>query len=143
MITIENRGPLIAATNYWASELNRIGGFFLSPNAGTLRLLVPSGWEAEFLRETFAAREVLVSRGYWTAESRDAIELLWEDDTSDPFSLHVAATQCVPLIAAEEHGREFPLAIWIRRHGEPKMARTQKCRFRVVELLPFLKPWSE
>jgi hypothetical protein len=139
---ISNNGPLIRETDYWGSEINRAGGFVLSPNDGTLRLLVPSGWEQEFLRETYGAREVLVSRGPWPENRIEGIELLWEDGSPDPYCLHLNVAQCVPLIAATDDGRSIPLTIWTRKQGKPHKAREYPARFRMVEKIPWLKPWE-
>jgi hypothetical protein len=142
-VQISNNGPLIVETDYWGGEINRAGGFVLSPNAGTLRLLVPSGWEADFLRDTHGAREVIVSRGPWPEHRVEGIELLWEDGSPDPYCLHLDARQCVPLIASTDDGREIPVAIWVKRRGKPHLAREYPGRFRMVPQVPWLKKWGE
>jgi len=40
--TIENDGPDIVTTNYWTTEHEQRGLFYVSINAGTCRLLVPA-----------------------------------------------------------------------------------------------------
>lgn len=143
MITVRNAGPLVAETDYWGSDLDRAGGFLLSPNAGALRLLIPSGWEVEFLRETKGVPLVIVSRGPWPEHRREGVEVLFDDGTADPYAMHLDAAQCVPLVAAADHGRAVAVTVWTRRRGRPHLARAYPGRFRVVAEIPCLKPWGE
>jgi hypothetical protein len=41
VLTFENDGPLIVASNYWESEIAAAGKLYLTMNAGCFRLLVP------------------------------------------------------------------------------------------------------
>lgn len=43
ILTIENDGVEIKSTNYWNTVFSESGLYFLSANAGSLRMLVPSG----------------------------------------------------------------------------------------------------
>lgn len=142
-LIVKNDGPLIVETNYWSTEMNARGLFLLSPNDGVFRLLIPVGMEQVFLRETWRASEVIVSRGPWPAERLpDAIEVLFEDGSSDPFALHLDARQCVPLVAAGDDGRAVPVHLWTRQRGKPRKVREYPGRFRVVPQIPWLKKWG-
>jgi hypothetical protein len=41
VLTFENDGPLLLASNYWKSEMATAGKLYVSMNAGCFRLLVP------------------------------------------------------------------------------------------------------
>lgn len=64
MLKIENRGQVIASTDYWNSEHAVAGYCYLSWNAGAARLLVPALRE-QWLKEMSGAKYVVVSRGPW------------------------------------------------------------------------------
>ena len=143
MIEIQNDGPRIAASNYWRSEACEKGFFLLSPNDGAIRLLIPREHEQQFLRETWRASEVIVSRGLWPEGGGDGFEVLFEDGSPDPFALHLPAALCVPVIAATDDGRDVPVTLWTYRRGKPHLAREYPGKFRVVPQIPYLKKWGE
>ena len=66
LITIENHGPLILSSTFWDSEWEAAGKFFVSCNAGTIRILMPRSHRAA-IEEMRTAREVILSRGPWPA----------------------------------------------------------------------------
>ncbi len=138
MITIENQGQRIVTTNYWDSEHAGRGYFYLSWNAGAGRILVPDV-QKPVLREMKTASEVILSRGPWTDQGgREGIELLWEDGTDNPFVITLATDQCDRLIPETDQGGGFVIAAWTRtglKHRWPG-------RYRVVDGLPCLQPWS-
>lgn len=93
MFEIVSDGPLIARTTYWDCELAANGLLYLSWNARTARLLVPDD-QRGMLNEMATGREVIISRGPWqTIGGRDALELLFEDDSDSPFCLHIGVEQ--------------------------------------------------
>lgn len=138
MIIIQNRGQAILSTDYWDSEHARHGFLCLSWNAGCARILVPDAAKV-MLREMRSAREVIISRGPWTEQGgRDAIEVLWEDDTDEPFSALLVADQCDRLIPDTEQGGGFDVAVWTRGGLKQRWPG----RYRRVDALPCLQPWS-
>jgi len=140
-LVIESDGPAIRATNFWQTAQARAGAFYLSINAGAFRLLVPSqhmGVIAEF--ET--AKEVIVSRGPWSqAGGKDSIELLFDEWSDNPFSLHLGPGQFDRLQPARDAGRTCPFTAWALRGGVPAQVYRHDCRYRIVLSLPWLKPW--
>lgn len=140
ILQIENDGPAIRTTNYWGSEADRVGAMHLSPNAGAFRLLLPSGWESA-IAEMETATVVVVSRG--PMQGRDAIELLFDDGTADPFAVHLGAGQCTPLPVAADAGRQFVLTVWTNRRGKPHQSLSRPAWYRIVPRLPWLKPWGK
>jgi len=62
MIIIQNKGPEIVKTNFWETEWNEAGRFYLSGHAGAFRLLVPDEhfhWHSEIQK----AKEVVITQG--------------------------------------------------------------------------------
>lgn len=138
MLTIENQGQAIKATNYWDSEHARRGLLYLSWNAGAGRVLIPDAAKA-MLRELKGASEVIVSRGPWADQGGlEAIELLWEDGSDSPFSVHLVAEQCDRLIPDYEQGGGFVVTVWTRGGIKGRWPG----RYRVVESIPCLQPWA-
>jgi hypothetical protein len=87
---IRNRGQEIIETDYWDTEYNRGGYCFLSWNAGAARLLLSGALEPQLCKMR-AATQVIIScgplavsdtSGRW--DTRDALELLFEDGSDTP-----------------------------------------------------------
>lgn len=140
MLYIENKGQAILSTTYWDSPLAGAGMVFLSWNAGAARILIPDSQKA-FVREMRSAKEVIVSRGQWNTEQgpRDALELLFEDGTEAPFAIHIVAEQTDRMIPEHQQGGGFVVAAWTRGG----MKQRWPGRYRVVESIPCLDPWSD
>ncbi len=138
-ITITNRGQAIESTNYWDSQQAAAGFFFLSTNAGAMRLLVPDS-HARQVREMRGAHFVIVSRGPWVDQGgRDAIELLFEDGSDSPYCIHMLADQCDRIAPDAEQGGGFVVTVWTRAGEQLRMPG----KYRVVNALPCLDPWVE
>lgn len=136
---ISNYGQAIAQTNYWDSQHAANGLFYLSWNAGAARILIPDN-QKRVLKEMKPAREVIISRGPLAdlPETPDALEMLWEDDSDEPYSITILALQTDRLIPQTDQGGGFIVAAWTRgglKHRWPG-------RYRVVDALPCLKPWE-
>lgn len=140
VLQIENHGPLLIASNFWGTEMERAGKFYLSINGGAFRLLVPRSQEPA-VTEMATAREVIVSRGPWPAEGRDeGIELLFEDGTDAPFCLHLSIESLDRLPLAEDAGREWVFTAWTApRRGRPHKALERPCWYRLVPKIPWLR----
>ena len=138
MLEIHNKGQAIASTNYWDSEHAKAGYFYLSWNAGAGRLLVPDSQKA-MLREMKDAREVIISRGPWLDHGgREALELLWEDGSNNPFCIHLVAEQIDRLIPDTDQGGGFVVTAWTRGGLKGRWPG----RYRVVPAIPCLEPWQ-
>lgn len=138
MFVIENQGPAIVSTNFWDSDFARAGHLFLTWNAGAGRLLVPDA-QCGFLREMRGAREVIVSRGPWPAANhREALELLWEDDTDEPFAIQLVTEQTDRLLPDTQQGGGFEITAWTRAGLQDRWPG----RYRRVASLPCLAPWA-
>jgi hypothetical protein len=135
---ISNRSQAILATEYWDSAHARAGYVFLSWNAGAGRVLIPDSQKA-LLRDMKPAREVIVSRGPWIDQGgREALELMWEDDSDAPFCLHLVAEQCDRLLPDTDQGGGFVITAWTRGGLKGRWPG----RYRHVDRIPYLEPWT-
>ncbi len=137
MLLIGNKGQAISSTNYWDSEPAKSGFCFLSWNANAARLLVPDFLESSIL-EMRSAKYVIVSRGPWPEQAgREALELLFEDDSDSPYCVTLGAENTDRLLPKKDQGGGFVFTVWTRS-GE--MLRLPG-KYRVVKTIPCLAPW--
>lgn len=140
MLQIENDGQEIIKTNFWQTEQARSGGFFLSINAGACRLLVPYQHK-NVIKEFEVAKEVILTRGPWPdAGEETAIEILFDDGSDDPYSIHLGQSQVDRWPPAQESGRTVQFSAWILKDGKPFCAYRSEAYFRTAARLPYLKP---
>ncbi|WP_374834255.1 hypothetical protein [Paenochrobactrum pullorum] len=138
MITIGNQGQKIVTTNFWESELADRGYCYLSLNAGAARLLVPSSVK-NLVREMKTAKYVVISRGPWPqANAEDALELLFEDHSDEPFCLHMTISQIQSLPSDAWLGEPFDLTVWTKLGQKLRI----RAKYRKVPQIPYLKPWT-
>jgi len=115
MLMIENDGQLIKKTNYFESELARAGKFFLSMNAGAFRLLIPESLENAIKNEIKLAKSFIIVRGPWhQMHIKDALELIFDDKSDEPFSLQLTEKSLDRWPNAGDEGKEFVLTIWVK-----------------------------
>ena len=142
LIEISNDGPLIAASNYWDSEYNRAGKVFCSINAGAIRILIPDSQRA-LIKEMRTGKEVILSRGPWPDMGLpEAVELLFDDGSQNPFALHLSPTSFDFLPAQPPPGQEWKIIAWESMNGKPHQVFWSRCRWRQVARIPCLLPWS-
>jgi hypothetical protein len=139
LLTIENKGQAIIATNFWATETARAGYCYLSWNAGAARLLLPDTLASE-VREMKGAQYVIVSRGPWTDHgNRDALELLFEDNSNSPYCLHLTMEQTDRSLPADNQGSGFVVTVWNRSGEQLRIPG----KYRIVRAIPCLEAWNE
>ena len=83
-----------------------------------------------------SAQYVIVSKGKW--EGRDALELLFEDGSEAPYSIHLVTEQTDRIIPDHQHGERFAFAIWAKEG----LVKSLTGKYRVVDTLPCLEPWE-
>lgn len=143
MIVVENHGPLIITSNYWGSDLEAAGKFFVSVNAGAIRVLVPRTARA-MIEESRSSKHVILSRGPWPEQRfAEAVEILFEDGTTSPFALHLALESFDNLPGEPPAGREWVLTLWDWKKTKPHKALERVCHWRRVARIPWLRPWGE
>lgn len=139
MFKIVNDGQRIIETNYWDSEHAQAGLCFLSWNAGAARVLLPDLMLPAALKEMRTAKYVIVSRGPWVDQGgRDALEVLFEDGSDDPYCLHLVAEQSDRMLPEDNQGGGFVVTVWTRRGEQLRLDG----KYRVVGKIPCLDPWS-
>ena len=136
MFFIENEGQAVAGTDYWQSVQAQAGYVYLSWNAGAARLLVPDAAK-HLLREMRGAEYVIISKG--ALHGRDALELVFEDGSDAPFVIHMLSEQCDRLLPENNQGGGFVVTVWTRGGNQLRYPG----KYRVVENLPDVSPWSE
>lgn len=143
MIQITNHGPLITATDYWQSDLERAGKLFATVNAGAIRLMLPRV-HREIINDLRTAKHCVLSRGPWPDEGLfDAVEILFDDGTDDPFAIHLSPESFALLPAEPPRKQEWVLSVWDVKRGRPHKALERRCYWRRVEKLPCLLPWGK
>jgi len=141
-IEIHNHGPLILASNYWESDCERTGKIFLSPNAGAVRLLWPRSLR-QAIEDMRAAQYAVCSLGPWPEQRLDqAVEILWEDGSDSPYSVHLSPASCGALPGEPAAGREWVISVWDLKKNRPHKALERICHWRRVPAIPWLKPWA-
>lgn len=145
-ITIANDGPRIASTPYWSSTHAARGVIYVSVNAGAFRVLVPPVAEGAILPELRTACDVVISRGPWPDQRRaDAIEILWDDGSDNPFALHLSIEQIDRVPDAADEGRhDLTCTVWTAGPEGAAVERgTWPCTYRRSRRLPDLRPAKE
>lgn len=141
MIEVRNHGPLILSTNYWDSDLARAGKVFVSVNVGAIRVLLPPaayGWLADMR----LAKECVLSRGPWPEQKKlEAVEMMWDDGSENPFALHLTPESFDLLPGEPEPAREWICATYTANDGRPHKSLERVCHWRRAPRLPWLKPW--
>lgn len=142
LIRIDNHGQLITGTNYWELAVEEAGNIFVSCNAGAIRVLVPRV-HRRIIGDMRSAKYCVLSRGPWPAmRLAEAVEILWDDLTDDPFALHLSPESFDCLPAEPPAGQEWICSAWDLKKGRPHKAVERVCHWRRVERLPWLAPWK-
>lgn len=127
-----NAGPAIESTNYFDTAHAASGLFYVSINAGSLRLLVPDA-QIPTLSEMRTGRECIVTRGRMRGAL--VLELMFDDGSDAPFALHIDMRQCDR--DTVERVADMPVTAWTR-HGQ---VAAWPGRYRTAATLPCLRSW--
>lgn len=137
LIKIINDGKKIKDTNYFDTEHAKNDFVYFSFNAGCARLLLPDGLK-NYLNDIKTAKYVIISLGNWQDHNRQGIELLFEDGSDSPFSIHLATEQCDRTLTQKDDKKEFDFKIYTR-DGE---IFSCTAKFRLVDSIPNLTQWE-
>lgn len=135
MFFIQNEDGKIKDTNFWETPLNKFGLFFISNNANTSRLLIPQNQET-LLYDIVDVQYCILSIGSWKGR-KNSLELLFEDFTDSPYSIHVGPNQTDLLPDAEK----TDLTLLLYTNGL-KLSGKYPLKLRFVDTLPYLKEWK-
>jgi len=151
MIVIRNDGKDIAETNYFDTPEAKRGLVFLSMNDGGIRLLLPDSMP-EFLvgfldtgsnatnviAEMNTADHVVLTRGPSISyQKQDMLEILFEDYSISPFSIHMCAEQSCVLPRNQDIGYEMDFSVWTKDGKQ----FSKPCYYRTAKDIPYLKPF--
>lgn len=131
-ISVQNNGTEIIQTNFWNSSVAKAGKFYLSINAGCIRVLLPDQMSSA-VNEMQGSDYVIVTQG--SLHGKLALEMLWEDHSKSPFCLYTSVAAMDRGLPAIEAGREIQVSVYTKK-GK---AQTFKAHLRVAPL-PCLKP---
>lgn len=135
-IVIKNDGPEIVETNFWDAEIGA-QHYAFTVNAGCMRLLVPN-CHRHCIPDMIACEYVIASILKNIRPKTIAIELLFEDHTQNPFSIHMSPEACLSLFPLAENSKVArKLTIWTE--GLQKVTELP-IYSRNVPRLPWLKP---
>lgn len=139
-IVTTNHGPLIVSSSYWGSAIEEAGKIWISVNAGAIRVLVPRVMR-RIIEDMRTAKSVICSRGPWPQGGKDdAMELLFEDGSDSPFSLHVGPESVDMFPGEPDAGRQWICSVWDWKKNKPHKAVERPCHWRRVSSLPWLRP---
>ena len=138
----QNDGERVVETNYFDSLSARMGGTFMTANAGALRLFIPKSIDS-CLKDILSARCVVIARGIYREAMTRMYELMFEDDSESPFAIWIGPKQIgtgeINMTDAASRPRNFYV---YTDHGGLTWVKTFPAYFREAEFLPCLKPWD-
>jgi hypothetical protein len=137
-VEIKNDGPKLVDSNWWSLP----GGedlYFLSANAGALRLLVPDSWVLSIPEMTDNVQNVVVSKNQFPERGLFAVEILFDDGSVTPFSIQLSINQTDCLLADLGSSGPVPLLVYVN-HGGPLCVLRMSAHIRPAPRLPWLKP---
>lgn len=143
LLTIGNNSQEITSTNYWESMYNAEGFFYISINAGCVRLLVPERYsiDTQFFDDTLSAKQIVLSmlKKYLQEEKRHSVELMFDDHSENPYCIHVAPNQIDRLLLPEDNNKVMRFIAYAKGL---RIIQDTRCGFRFVNKLPCLLPWK-
>ena len=101
ILAVENNGREIASTNYWELGTDKI---LLSVNAGALRVLVPSGREADAV-EMGTGKVAVLSIGKDKRYGYERAYLMFDDGSDAPFAIESNLTAFDRLPTRHDDGK--------------------------------------
>ena len=134
----QNEGERLVESNYWGSESEKKGFYYMTANAGAIRLLVPSDQETD-IPDILTGKHAVITKGYSRPLGRIMHEIMFEDHTHHPFGLWISESQWERTISIEEAAsRDRTLIVY--KNGCVEVVR-MPVFFREGYMLPYLKPW--
>lgn len=139
-LIIHNNEKEIRETNYWETEYAAKRYFYLSINAGCVRLLIPENLSPMAIKDMRSFKQIVLSflKPYITTEGQ-TIELMFDDKSNSPFAIHMNNAQIDRFLSKIEPGTVAHFIAYTK--GLVKIIDT-KCGIRLVNEIPCLKPWS-
>lgn len=134
---IENHGPLLLSSNYFGGELEEGGKYFVSCNAGCVRILWPRCRRRE-VNDMRTSAYVILTRGLY--EGAEGLEILFEDKSPSPYCLHLTDASADLLPGDPGEVQQWTVAVWMWREDKPAKVLERRAHWRRVATLPHLQP---
>jgi len=135
---IKNAGKDIIETNYWSSPLAKNGRFFLSTNAGCVRLLMPDSLKPTFLQVFTTTKYAVMRRTHNEPNLSDTcLQVLFEDLSDNPYVISMDPRSTDRMPSKSDDKRIISFAAYA---GGARPVKVFECDlyFAVVESLPCL-----
>lgn len=133
LLVFGNHGGDIINTNYFDSAMGKAGMYYLSGNAGVVRLLVPDS-EVQQIFEMRTGKLCVVTSGVYRGQS--SVEIMFDDGTRAPFAIYISIGQSDFRVGTDRDRKT--LAVWTRSGKVAEWPVYQ----RAARNLPHLQPWK-
>lgn len=141
---IEDDGEDIKGTDFWQSKLEKQGELVFSIKGSTIRVLIPRS-EFNVIDMAKRSKEIIISRGpLLDGETEYGYEILFHtgDIVKDSF-LSYFENSFLDLLPDRLVGKDLKCDFWVQSDGVLGKTVSKPARYRIVEKLPYLKPWSD
>ena len=128
-----NHGGDINKTNYFDSPMGSAGMYYMSTNAGVVRLLIPDT-EVHQLSEMTTGKLCVLTSGIFAGQP--SVEVMFDDGTDTPFVLYLSTDQSDFRVGSDRARKT--LTAWTRSGKVGEWPAYQ----RVGKQLPNLQPWK-
>jgi len=139
MIKTVNKGPVVVSSSYWGSHHEQEGYYYLTPNAGWLRLLCPRACgeigemaTGKIVGMTFGIVRSIIKAGM--VVGKEMIEIMFDDQTASPFVLYLDVELMERSPASGDFGRKLKMSVWEDRRGKPHRILARTCYLRRADL---------
>lgn len=133
----------IIETNYYDLWMGQQGLVYLTFNAGAARLLIPDSMAAEIPAMTRGVDMVIMTSGLLDDDpEKPGVELLFEDHSTTPLTLHFLTSQCDRAdmsVSPEDAKKARQITLWTRAGKQWEGV----LRMRQALSLPCLQGWIE
>lgn len=140
-LTVENNGAIISKTNFWETSYAQRGLLYISVNAGSFRLLVPTSQRDCISDMLPKAKHVVVSMlplNQWK-DGAYCIEWMVEDGSDSPWSCTLSPQQIDRAPGIEDVGKQWEASVWDSKNGAPHRRMHRPAYFQIVPKLPWLR----
>ena len=142
ILTFENDGPLLVASDYWQSETAAAGKLYVSINAGCFSAC--SSLRASTRSFPICAEKPNTSssqccqRDKWV-DREYCLEWMVEDGSDTPWACHLSPGAVDRAPNHEDVGKEWRGSVWDFAKGRPHKCLERPAYYQLVPELPWLR----
>jgi len=137
VITIKNSGQNIVDTDYFGSEMEKMGKFVVSCSNGAIRMLWPRSRGSE-IQEMMTGEEIIVTRGI--LQNNDGLEILFDDGSDSPYAIQMMGSSIAGSFPEDPGQGQWKLTVWEWVNGGLNMVLSKPTFWRKGTVLPDLRP---